>query len=134
MNVTLHLHDEFKRQFRRLSKKYRSLTDDLEDFQKELKKNPLQGSDLGGGVRKIRMAIASKGKGKSGGARVLTLNVLVIDQTKAYITPSDEVDITKIDNTSDETIDVTLLTIYDKNEIDNVSDDYIRWLVSDADK
>ena len=134
MNVTLHLHDEFKRQFRRLSKKYRSLTDDLEDFQKEPKKNPLQGSDLGSGVRKIRMAIASKGKGKSGGARVLTLNVLVIDQTKAYITPSDEVDITKIDNTSDETIDVTLLTIYDKNEIDNVSDDYIRWLVSDADK
>ena len=134
MNVTLHLHDEFKRQFRRLSKKYRSLTDDLEDFQKELKKNPLQGSDLGSGVRKIRMAIASKGKGKSGGARVLTLNVLVIDQTKAYITPSDEVDITKIDNTPDGAIDVTLLTIYDKNEIDNVSDDYIRWLVSDADK
>ena len=32
MNVTLHLHAEFKRQFRRLSKKYRSLIDDLEDF------------------------------------------------------------------------------------------------------
>ncbi len=52
MSVTLHLHDEFKRQFRRLKKKYQSLTDDLEDFQKELIKNPLQGSDLGGGVRK----------------------------------------------------------------------------------
>ena len=29
MSVTLHLHDEFKRQFRRLKKKYQSLTDDL---------------------------------------------------------------------------------------------------------
>lgn len=72
-------------------------------------KNPFQGDNLGGGVRKIRMAIGSKGKGKSGGARVLTLNVLVSGDT-----------------------DVTLLTIYDKNEIDNVFDEYIRWLVSEA--
>lgn len=107
MNVTFHLHDEFKRQFRRLMKKYRSLTDDLENFQKDLLKNPFQGDDLGGGVRKIRMAISSKGKGKSGGARVLTLTVLVSEDA-----------------------DVTLLTIYDKSEIDNVSDDYIRWLVN----
>ena len=109
MNVTIHLHDEFKRQFRQLKKKYRSLTDDLENFQQSLKENPFQGDDLGGGVRKIRMAIASKGKGKSGGARVLTLKVLVSDDA-----------------------DITLLTIYDKNEIDNVSDDYIRWLVSET--
>ena len=109
MNVTIHLHDKFKRQFRQLKKKYRSLTDDLENFQQSLKENPFQGDDLGGGVRKIRMAIASKGKGKSGGARVLTLNVLVSDDA-----------------------DITLLTIYDKNEIDNVSDDYIRWLVSET--
>ena len=111
MNVTLHLHSEFKRQFRRLSKKYRSLIDDLEYFQEELIKNPLQGIDLGRGVRKIRMAIGSKGKGKSGGARVLTLTVLVREDA-----------------------DVTLLTIYDKDEIDNVSDEYIRWLVSEAGK
>ena len=55
------------------------------------------------------MAIASKGKGKSGGARVLTLAVLVNSDT-----------------------DVTLLTIYDKNEIENVSDQYVRWLVEEA--
>ena len=121
MNATLHLHDEFKRQFRRLSKKYRSLIDDLETFQKELQENPLQGIDLGNGVRKIRMTIASKGKGKSGGARVLTLNVLVGD-----IGGRTEPDATQ----GDGEIDVTLLTIYDKNEIDNVSDEYIKWLVS----
>ena len=28
--------------------------------------------------------------------------------------------------------DVTLLAIYDKNEIDNVSDEYIKWLVNEA--
>ncbi|MCR5312345.1 MAG: type II toxin-antitoxin system RelE/ParE family toxin [Bacteroidaceae bacterium] len=111
MNVTLHVHDEFKRQFRQLKKKYRSLTDDLENLQRELKENPFQGTDLGSGVRKIRMSIASKGKGKSGGARVLTLNILVSDDAQ-----------------------ITLLTIYDKNEIDNVSEDYIRWLISEAQK
>ena len=62
---------------------------------------------MGGGVRKIRMQIKSKGKGKSGGARILTLNVLA--------------DIQKLD--------VTLLTIYDKNEISNVSDGYITFLI-----
>ena len=66
---------------------------------------------LGRGVRKIRMAIGSKGKGKSGGACVLTLTVLVSEDA-----------------------DVTLLTIYDKDETDNVSDEYIRWLISEAGK
>jgi len=106
MNVSITTLDEFERQARRLSKKYKSLKDDLANLQKELLENPFQGDDLGGGVRKIRMAISSKGKGKSGGARVLTLNVLVSDDAN-----------------------VTLLTIYDKNEIDNVSDQYIMWLV-----
>lgn len=31
-------------------------------------------------------------------------------------------------------MNVTLLTIYDKNEIDNVSDEYIRSLGSEAEK
>lgn len=109
MNVVITLHDEFQRQAKRLSKKYRSLKEDLTELKKTLLENPFQGEDLGNGVRKIRMAIGSKGKGKSGGARVLTLNVLVEDNA-----------------------DVTLLTIYDKNEIDNVSDEYIRWLVSEV--
>ena len=110
MNVKIIPSVEFDRQFKRLAKKYKSLLNDYLTFSKELKENPLQGSALGRGVRKIRMAIGSKGKGKSGGARVLTLTVLV----------SEDAD--------------TLLTIYDKDEIDNVSDEYIRWLVSEAGK
>ena len=80
------------------------------------------------------MSIASKGKGKSGGARVLTLNVLVIDQKETNDSPNDNVDTTEVGNIQDDILDVTLLAIYDKNEIDNVSDEYIRWLVSEAGK
>ena len=68
MKVEIVLGDEFKRQFKRLAKKYPSLKDDFITFKKELADDPFQGSDLGNGTRKVRMAIASKGKGKSGGA------------------------------------------------------------------
>ena len=111
MSVTISTIDEFDRRARRLAKKYKSLKDYLRTFQQEIMENPIMGIDLGRGVRKIRMAIGSKGKGKSGGARVLTLTVLVSEDA-----------------------DVTLLTIYDKDEIDNVSDEYIRWLISEAGK
>ena len=77
MKVTISTIDEFDRRARRLAKKYKSLKDDLRSFQQEIMENPIMGIDLGRGVRKIRMAIGSKGKGKSGGARVLTLTVLV---------------------------------------------------------
>lgn len=102
MKVNIIPSPEFDLRFRRLANKYRSLPTDYLAFSKSLKENPFQGNDLGGGVRKVRMAIRSKDKGKSGGARVLTLTVLVSNDA-----------------------DVTLLTIYDKGEIDNVSDDYI---------
>jgi len=111
MKVKIIPSPEFDRRFKRLAKKYKSLPADYLTLSDELKENPFQGESLGGGVRKIRMAISSKGKGKSGGARVLTLTVLVSDDA-----------------------DVTLLTIYDKEEIDNVTDSYIKWLVSEAKK
>lgn len=103
MEVNINTGSEFKR----LMKKYHSLLHDFDVWKQELKNNPLAGDDLGAGVRKIRMAINSKGKGKSGGARILTLNILL----------------------DPETMDITLLTIYDKGEISNVNDDYIKFLV-----
>ena len=51
------------------------MLDDYDAFLTGLEQDPFQGTSLGKGVRKVRMAIASKGKGKSGGARVITLNV-----------------------------------------------------------
>ena len=68
----------FESNFKSLSKKYRSLFDDIEEFKKELLKNPKLGADLGNNTRKVRMAITSKNKGKRGGARVITCNVWLI--------------------------------------------------------
>lgn len=108
MEVRIFTHSEFERNFKRLRKKYKSLVADYCDLIKSLKSNPVQGMDLGNGVRKIRMQISSKGKGKSGGARIITYNEYVND---------------------DGSIDITLLTIYDKNEISSVTDQFIRNLV-----
>lgn len=105
------LGEEFKRQFRRLAKKYRSLPDDLRVLKEELEKNPRLGDDLGNGKRKVRMAIASKGKGKSGGARVITYELHV--------------------SATGEVIDLVLLTIYDKSEMENISDAFIASLLTD---
>lgn len=62
----------FDKQAKRLAKKYPSLKKDLEELLKELVINPELGIALGNNFYKIRLAISSKGKGKSGGARVIT--------------------------------------------------------------
>ena len=71
--------------------------------------DPMQGVDLGNGMSKVRMAIASKGKGKSSGARVITYHVVL----------------------THEHIEVNLLTIYDKSELANVSDSYLKSLLTE---
>lgn len=64
---------------KKLSKRYRSFDDDIKSFRESLKANPMQGVEIAPNIRKIRMAVASKGRGKSGGARVITFNALVAD-------------------------------------------------------
>ena len=76
----------FDKEVKNLSKKYRSLSLDLENLKKELLANPTMGDKISDDVRKVRMAIASKGKGKSGGARVITCTVLIdVRSTKIYL-------------------------------------------------
>ncbi|OFY66388.1 MAG: hypothetical protein A3H98_11335 [Bacteroidetes bacterium RIFCSPLOWO2_02_FULL_36_8] len=81
----------FDRQFKRLLKKFPSLKNELKELSDSLEQNPEQGVPIGKNCYKIRIAIASKGKGKSGGARVITN--IVVSENNVY-----------------------LLTIYDKSE------------------
>lgn len=52
---------------------------DILEFSRSLQENPFQGVEISPGIRKIRMAIASKGKGKSGGARIITYTVIAAE-------------------------------------------------------
>jgi hypothetical protein len=87
----------FDKQFKKLVKKYPSLKSELIELIGNLKQQAILGTSLGHNCYKIRLAISSKGKGKSGGARVIT-----------YVTILQE--------------KVFLLSIYDKSEQDTISD------------
>lgn len=67
----------FAKEVKYLAKRYKSLKEDILRLRDELLENPLSGTDLGGGLRKVRMSILSKSQGKRGGARVITFTVLV---------------------------------------------------------
>ena len=87
----IRLSDPFKRNLKQLAKKHISIIKDVENLFTDLANNPTLGTPLGKDCYKIRLAITSKGKGKSGGSRVIT-----------YVHISNE--------------EVFLLTIYDKSE------------------
>lgn len=95
----------FDKQLKRLSKKFPSLKKDFANLIQNLEQNPKQGTLLGKNCYKIRLAIASKGKGKSGGARIIT-NIVIEENT------------------------VFLLSIYDKSEKQNLSDKELAELLS----
>lgn len=97
----------FDKEMKRLRKKYRSLVSDYTIWLDELRNNPFMGTDLGNGIHKVRMAICSKNKGKSGGARIIT-------DTTALISLEEGV--------------ITLLYIYDKSERSNITNKEIEQL------
>ena len=72
MNYNVIPIDRFKKEAKRLLKKYSSLKGELLQLERQLSDSPNLGISLGHNVYKIRLAIESKGKGKSGGARVIT--------------------------------------------------------------
>lgn len=99
----------FAKSLKVLAKRHKSIKSDIEELRKVLEENPLQGTELTPGIRKIRMAIKSKGGGKSGGARIITYNVLT----------------TELDG------EVYLLEIYDKSEYSTVKEDVLKDMVKD---
>lgn len=79
MKCSLKFQFSFEKEAKRLGKRYPSMKSDIASLCEEIMANPNLGTDLGGGLRKIRMAIASKGRGKSGGARVITFSVIMLE-------------------------------------------------------
>lgn len=104
MSYKIELSANFKKEAKKLTKKFPSLKQELTALFTELETNPTMGTPLGNDIYKIRLAIASKNKGKSGGARVLSF--------------------VKITATI-----VLLFSIYNKGDIDNLSDKEIQNLL-----
>ncbi len=100
--------DSFQRQVKRLLKKYKSLTVDLAKLGEELTETPELGTALGQNCYKVRLAIKSKNKGKSGGSRVITY-VHIVGET------------------------VFLLAIYDKSEKADLDEGELDELLSGID-
>lgn len=107
MNSDIIVTSNFRKKAKRLIKKYHSLKGELADLAKQLAKNPDSGTPLGSDCYKIRIAVKSKGKGKSGGARIIT----------NY----------KIENNI-----VYLLSIYDKSELNTISDNDLKRLLRET--
>jgi hypothetical protein len=104
MNYSVLAISPFDRQLKRLLKKYPSIKAEFLSLIENLERNPDLGTSLGNNCFKIRMSIASKGKGKSGSARIVT-NFAVSNKT------------------------VYLLSIFDKSEKDNLSDKELQELL-----
>ena len=101
--------EEFQKSFKRLKKRYHSLPDDFKNLLLSLQADPYQGVELHDGMRKVRLSIASKGKGKSGGGRVIIR--LTIEDTR-----------------------LSFLYIYDKSDMSNVSEQFLDYIIKEVDK
>ena len=105
MNYKIEATGNFEKQLKRLAKKFPSLKQEFANLLKELEQNPELGKPIGSHCYKIRLSIASKGKGKSGGARVIT-HIQVI-KTKIY-----------------------LFSIYDKSEQSDITDNDLKSMIN----
>lgn len=104
MNYNIEVTAHFTKQLKRLVTKFPSLKNEFHILVSTLKENPEQGTYIGNNCYKMRMSISSKGRGKSGGARVIT-HVQIIE-TKVF-----------------------LLSIYDKFELNDIGDkDLNTWI------
>jgi len=109
MNVKVYFTPTFNKKYKRYLKKFKSLENDLKIFIGDIETT--NAADLGGGIFKYRLSVKSKNKGKSGGFRVITFELLVAEDEK----------------------DITLLTIYDKSEQASISKLQILQILKDED-
>lgn len=109
--------DNFKREAKPLLKKYPSLKNELEVLRLQLLDTPRMGIQITDNVYKIRLAGKSKGRGKSGGMRIITF-VWEIALEMAE------------DEDKSETI-IFLASIFDKSEEENISDKDLERLIDE---
>jgi len=96
----------FERELKKLSKRHSSIKNDLAATIGLLIKNPSLGESLGDNCFKIRMAVSSKNKGKSGGARIITY-LKIVEET------------------------IFLISIYDKSDTNTIKDKEILSRIKD---
>ncbi len=130
MKVEIKVTKGFTRQAKPLLKKYHSLREELLALQLVLMTEPTTGAHISEDIYKIRLAVKSKGKGKSGGLRVITFlqTILLADiEAESVGVESKEVD--------DEGtfITINLIAIYDKSDTSSISEQEIRDLIADID-
>lgn len=94
----------FEKELKRLVKKFPSIKSEFAELILDITNNPELGTYIGNNCYKVRLAIGSKGKGKSGGARVITC--LYIEMETVY-----------------------LLTIYDKGEKEDLKPNELKEMV-----
>ncbi|WP_330940130.1 addiction module toxin RelE [Bacteroides sp. MSB163] len=99
MNYDIIVQPTFQHEVKRLAKHYASFKEDYVALIDALEQNPLLGTDLDNRPRKIRVKTTSKGKGKSGGTRVITFIAV----------------------TSERNSTMNLLFVYDKAERSSIS-------------
>jgi mRNA-degrading endonuclease RelE of RelBE toxin-antitoxin system len=114
MKTIVRVSKSFKRLAKPLLKKYSSLANELLSLENELLTNPKFGIPLGRDSYKIRLAVKSKGRGKSGGLRVIThldteMVCIVEEINENYV--------------------ISLIAIYDKNETATISDKELKELI-----
>ena len=109
MNFEIQTSSYFDAEAKRLAKRHRSFIDDLQDFRDSILKNPYQGTELSPGIRKVRLTIGSKGRGQSGGARVITFTYLVNEKDGVVI----------------------LLLLYDKADASSIKMNVVRQIIKD---
>jgi len=110
MNYKIITTSNFEKELKKLTKKFPSLKVEVAELQTQLFENPFLGTPIGKNSFKIRLAVKSKGKGKSGGMRVIT-----------YI---------QIDVLVDDLSNIFMLSIFDKSEMQNISDEELQRLIN----
>jgi hypothetical protein len=113
MKYKFFLTKEFKKDFKTLLKKYKSLAKDIKELQKEFKTNPNIGESLGDGLRKIRLNITSKRAGKSGGGRVISHELIINIGTE------------------EETKSIAFIALYDKSDYETADTDLLKKMVKE---